>query len=288
MEIGNRQWGSSLLHRLSSQVWYVRPEFLQTMQNVLELKFLNNLKTSDIKELLAARGTCASSPKYDTALPYNVVGNKLIVKVEGMLMQSVSEMDAMCGGFAAMPELSALLSEVKLDSAIDHVVMLWDSPGGSAAGCSSLAKQVYDLRSTKRVTSLVTGSLCSAAYFIGSAADEIYSTDELNAIGSIGAVAMHVNQSAKDKANGLEFTLIHAGEYKTLGDPHKALSASDTKELQKSIDHCYKVFTEAVMLHRNIESSMLSSIAEGRVFHAGNAPKGLIDGLASLEDILNS
>ena len=47
--------GSHLLERLSTSVWYVRPEFLQTMQNILELKFVDNLKVDQIKELFTCR-----------------------------------------------------------------------------------------------------------------------------------------------------------------------------------------------------------------------------------------
>lgn len=275
--------GSHLLERLSTSVWYVRPEFLQTMQNILELKFVDNLKVDQIKELLRVD---EKNEELQANTPYNVVGRKMIIDIKGTLVNEASWLDACCG-FVGMDKISTLLSAAEDDPKIDHVILRWSSPGGTAIGCEALSNQVYALRNKKRVTSLAAEQMCSAAYFIGSAADEVYAEDPVSHIGSIGSLLLHVDQSKMDSDRGLKFTYISAGKYKTLGNPHEPLNPEAYSELQNSINYCYEVFLKAVQRNRGISAEEAASMAEGRVYNAGQAPKIMLDGITSLNDILS-
>lgn len=189
--------GSLLLQRISSSPWMVRPEFMNVLQNVIDLKFS--------KEQLDNFGTLANNLKvYSTdnedeeSTFYERHGNKLLINVEGTLMKKASYMDAMCG-MLGMNEISDLLREADNDESLEHIVFNWDCPGGTAQGTPELANQVYSMRKSKRLTSFISGQMCSAAYFIGSACDEIYSESMINDVGSIGVVALHVSQAERQK-----------------------------------------------------------------------------------------
>lgn len=274
---------SLLLNKLSTTSWMVRPEFLVTMQNILQLKFVDNL---NLKELFGVEiDPEAVASKY-ADIPINRSGSKLLIEIEGTLIPKGSWMDTFCG-FVGMQQLSSILKDAKEDSYIDHVILSWDCPGGSAQGTPELAKTVKELSNSKRVTSLVTGNMCSAAYFIGSAADEIYSTSLINDVGSIGVVALHVDQSEYDKSKGLKYTYLSAGKYKTMGNPHESLNPESFGELMSGINYSYEIFKKAVQEYRGFTDEEIEQVAEGRVFAAGQAIQNkLIDGVASLEEIL--
>jgi ClpP class serine protease len=129
--------------------------------------------------------------------------------------------------------------------------------------------------------------MCSAAYFVGSACDEIYSESMINDVGSIGVVALHMSQQGLDNAMGLKYTYLTAGKYKAMGNQHEDLNDESKAELMRSINYSYKIFTESVQKYR--PQLNISEVAEGRVFKTGEAVDNkLIDGLCSLADILNN
>lgn len=267
--------GSYLLQRLSSFVWCVRPEFLVNIQNVLNSKFLEGFDFKMLKE---------NDERFSDYLSYEIVGNKLVVNLDGVLMTKASWLDSFCG-FISMQKVSSLLREAGADDRIDHIILVWDSPGGSAVGCEELSDLIYSLRRTKRITSLCAGEMCSAAYFIGSAADEVFASSKVVPIGSIGSYLLHVDQSQADKDIGLKYTYIAAGEYKTLGNPHEALDQKAYKFLQDQANYCYDVFLDHVARNRNLNKKDIF-FAEGRVYDAGQAPKEMLDGFKTLEEIL--
>lgn len=273
--------GSLLLQRISSSPWMVRPEFMTVLQNVVDLKFSKDQIETMSKSLINDQESEDEDDPF-----YEVHGNKLIINIEGTLMKKASYMDAMCG-MIGMNKISTLLREAEQDESLEHIIFNWDCPGGTAQGTPELANQVYSLRQSKRLTSFISGQMCSAAYFIGSACDEIYSESLINDVGSIGVVALHVSQAERDKDIGLKYTYLTAGKYKAMGNSHEDLNDESKSELMRSINYSYKIFTDSVKKYR--PQLNIAEVAEGRVFKTGEAVDNkLIDGFATLADILNS
>lgn len=263
---------SSLLSRLSTTQWMVKPEFLYTMQNILELKLADNLP--NIKMLSEEEDDSEESFSYQ-------VGSKLVMNINGVLMSKASGLDAMCG----MVGMNMIHDTLDSMHGVDHLILNWDCPGGDAQGTPQLANRVHGLRDSMRITSLISGQMCSAAYYIGSAGDEIYSDSLINDVGCIGVVALHCDQSRRDEANGLKFTYLSAGEFKTTGNRHEPLTDNSKAELLRGINYSHEVFKADLKKFRpqlNIEE-----VANGRVWKTGQAVDNkLIDGFASLNDIL--
>lgn len=272
--------GSSLLNRISSSSWYIKPACLQAMQNILELKFINNLKVSDINAIVNL-----VDREQEEITPFYVAGNKLIINISGTLVPKGNSLDALCG-FIGMDSIAKIITDAQTDSRFNHIILVWDSPGGTVAGSVALSNLIYQTRKFKQVTSLIAGEMCSAAYFIGSAADEIYAEELTSIVGSIGVYMLHVDQSEYDKDRGLKFTYIAAGEFKTLGNEHEPLNLKAVAALQEIVDYDYKVFLETVARNRNLIIDQVKVFAEGKVFQAGRAPEGMIDGIKTLKSIL--
>jgi signal peptide peptidase SppA len=202
------------------------------------------------------------------------------------MLNRASNLDALCGmvGYNKIAEGLAYAAKQS-----DHIVLNWDSPGGMSKGAEGLSMKIHKLTQTHRVTSLVNNSMYSAAYFAGSAADEIYATCRSDGVGSIGTYLMHVDQSASDTMRGLKVTYISAGEFKTIGNSHEPLSGKSLNYLQKEVNAVNDVFLETVLSNRSRHFSSIEDVrkvAEGQTFLAHEAvANGLIDGIATLEEI---
>jgi ClpP class serine protease len=61
------------------------------------------------------------------------------------------------------------------------------------------------------VVALADGLMASAAYWIGSAAERIYITDDITHVGSIGVVTSHTDISGAEAKAGRKTTEIYAG-----------------------------------------------------------------------------
>ncbi|HYD30133.1 MAG TPA: S49 family peptidase [Azospirillaceae bacterium] len=71
-------------------------------------------------------------------------------------------------------------------------------------------------------------------------------------VGSVGVVAVHVDESAADAQAGLSWTLIQAGAKKTDGNPHQPLSVAAHADIQADVDALYADFVDLVARHRSL------------------------------------
>lgn len=266
--------GSFLLQKLSASAWYLTPDIFQIAQNVLSSKYINGAKILNLHENTAK----VESSSYQK-------DSKMIIPISGVMLDEVGGLDMLCGAYG-YNILQEDLQKAYEDDSINHVILKWNSPGGMAVGCERMSNEVRQLATKKRVTSLVMGQMCSAAYYIGSAADEIYASDPLSMVGSIGTYLLHCDQSVKDANEGLKFTFISAGKYKTNGNGHEPLTADSLSMFQELVDNCYSLFLNAVSTNRKLDIEQVKQLAEGKAFTANKAPSGLIDGIATLDEIL--
>jgi signal peptide peptidase SppA len=272
--------GSHLINRLNDTSWYLRPQVLQTFESVLNSKLIDNLNKMEFP----------NEEESDETNPLNrqIINDKIIINIEGTLMRKAGYLDAMCG-FIGMNILEGEIVSALNNPQINHIIFNWDCPGGSTAGTPQLANLIFEARQQKRITSCVSGCCCSAAYFIGSAADDLYATSEIDDIGSIGVVAMHVDRSEQDKMNGLKYTYIYAGEHKIDGNPHEPLNNKSFESINRTVQYDYEVFLKAVEKNRSIDREYLMKYAEGQVFKAGELVNTkMIDGIISLDKLLRS
>lgn len=276
--------GSSLLHRLSSSQWAVRPEFLLAMERVLTDKFVNNF---DVKEMTQLTQLLAGDAKEKPTTLGRQVGKRWVVSIDGAMVPKASMLDSLCG-MVGCNQIQAAINEGLNTSGIKEFVFEWDSPGGAIDGVPALAKKIKSLSKDYITTSFINNNMYSAAYLAGSAADRILANDEMCGVGSIGVYCLHVDQSKRDEQNGLKFTYIQAGAYKTFGNPHEPLTGAANAELQASVNETYEYFLNVVATNRILTMSKTMSVADGKTFSAQEGLKnGLIDGIIDFESFLN-
>lgn len=173
------------------------------------------------------------------------------------------------------------------DDSVRGIVIDVDSPGGSIYGVMELAEEIYRSRVRKPVFAVANSLAASGAYWIASAASELYVTPG-GEVGGIGVHDMHVDISKGLEKAGIEMTLIAAGKYKTEGNQFQPLGAGARAAMQKRIDAYYRAFVASVAKHRNVpESAVRSGMGQGRLLDAERAKReNMVDGVATFDEVL--
>jgi signal peptide peptidase SppA len=174
------------------------------------------------------------------------------------------------------------------DARIGAIVFDVNSPGGSVTGVDELSKMIYDARGSKPIVAVANHLMASAAYWIGTAADELVVTPS-GEVGSIGVFAAHQDVSAAMEKEGVKTTLISAGKYKTEGNPFEPLTDEAHASIQARVDDYYSMFTKAVARNRGVNvADVRGGFGEGRVVGAQQAVSlGMADRVATLDDVIS-
>ncbi|WP_054031015.1 S49 family peptidase [Desulfatitalea tepidiphila] len=191
------------------------------------------------------------------------------------------------GDTATYDQIRAAFQSALADDAVGAIVFDIDSAGGEVAGCFDLVDEIYQARGTKPIYAIANEAALSAAYAIASAADRVYLT-RTAAVGSVGVMAVHVDQSGLDAKTGLKYTAIHAGSKKTDGNPHEALSKEAADAIQARVNATYDLFCATVARNRGL-SEQTVKVTEAAIYTGADAvAAGLADAVQSYEQFIQT
>lgn len=150
-------------------------------------------------------------------------------------------------------EIASAVEAALADPAARAVLLEIDSPGGEVGGLFDLVDRLVSLREAaqKPLWAVASESALSAAFAIASVADRLYVTRTAE-VGSIGVVAIHVDESIADVMAGLKWTLVHAGDRKIDGNAHEPLSDTAFSAIQADVDALHADLVTLVARNRNI------------------------------------
>jgi signal peptide peptidase SppA len=209
-----------------------------------------------------------------------------IIPVFGTLVQRATGLEAQSGltSYASVAEqFKSALQDVR----VKGIVLDIDSPGGEASGVFDLAAQIYAARKTKPIYAVADEEAFSAAYAIAAAASKIF-IPRTGGVGSIGVIAVHLDQSKADEQDGLQYTAIYAGARKNDLSPHEPLSDPARQMLQAEVDRVYEVFVSDVAQMRGLSTDAVKAM-EARLYFSQDAVKaGLADETGTLNDALGA
>jgi capsid assembly protease len=208
-----------------------------------------------------------------------------VIPIHGSLVKRSLGMEA-ASGLTSYGEIAAMLDAALADSQVSGILLDIDSPGGEASGSFELARRVREVASQKPVWAVANDAAYSAAYAIAASAQRLFVT-ETGGVGSIGVIALHVDQSVKDAKDGYHFTAITAGAHKNDYSPHEPLSDAAKTELQGEVDRLYAIFTEHVAAMRSLDLDAVRATDAGLFFGTNAVTQGLADGVQTLEDTLS-
>jgi signal peptide peptidase SppA len=183
--------------------------------------------------------------------------------------------------------IGSQIDQLANDPSVRSIILDVNSPGGSVYGLEELTSKIRSAASKKRVVSVANSMMASAAYYTASAATKTFAAPG-SQVGSIGTIAVHVDESAALEAEGVKYTFITAGKYKALGNNAEPLTPDAQAYYQDQVDQYYDMFLGAVAKNRGVAKSLVKSdYGQGKVLSAKDALKvGMIDGIRTLEDVI--
>lgn len=213
-------------------------------------------------------------------------GQIAVIPFHGVVSQRMNLMSAMSGGTSTQMFAAALREQVN-NPQVKAIIIDADSPGGNVYGVDELATEIFSMRDTKPIVAVANSAMFSAAYYALSQASEIDITPG-GELGSIGVIAMHVDQSAYNAGMGIKPTIITFGKYKAEGNPHAPLTDEALNEIQSQVDRYGAMFLKAVARGRGVSvDTVRNSYGQGRIFGAQDAVRlGMADRVATLDETI--
>lgn len=164
------------------------------------------------------------------------------------------------------------------------IILAINSPGGSPVHAGYVYDEIVRLKAKypeKKVYAVISELGASAAYYIASAADEIYA-DKASLVGSIGVISASFGFPEAMKKLGIERRVITAGEHKAFLDPYQELKAEDREFWQQSLLVIHQQFIDQVKKGRGERLAGDERLFSGLIWSGEQALElGLIDGLGS-------
>lgn len=143
---------------------------------------------------------------------------------------------------------------------IEGVLFEVNSPGGTPVASEDIAKQIKAL---ELPTAALIGDMgASGGYMVASAADKIFAS-AMSDVGSIGVSMSYVEESLKNKEEGLTYESLTTGKYKDAGDPNKPLSEDERAYFQGQLDEVNNEFINLVASNRGLEYDTVKALADG-------------------------
>lgn len=213
-------------------------------------------------------------------------GTVAVVPVRGLISHHPTLL-SLFGLGASAERLAGMVRAAVSDPDVSAVVLDIDSPGGTVGGIEEAASAIYALRGRKPTVAVANSLMASAAYWLGTAADEVVVTPS-GEVGSIGVFAAHVDLSRALDQAGVRVSLVSAGRYKTEGNEFEPLSDEARAAIQARVDDYYGLFTRAVARNRGVSvETVRNGFGEGRVVGAREAVRlGMADRVATLDETL--
>lgn len=163
-----------------------------------------------------------------------------------------------------------------------------DSPGGSVYDSDKIyqALMEYKENTGRPIVAACLSTMCSGAYYIASAADEIYAERTAD-VGSIGVYIEMMDISELAGKLGVKVDYIRSSENKAMGNMYNEMTQEQRDIYQSIVDEHYERFLDIVQKSRGYDRETLRKIADGRSYTATQAlQNGLIDGIKEYDDVL--
>lgn len=277
----------SLLRQLNKGKWMIEPRYAESLKPSV-LQVINGEKSAFFDEIDEMNEKAEQEAGYLLALENDVFSkvsteeipeNSLAVfKLSGPVMK-----ETVCG-MVGTATLRSQIAEAMAHPNINALIFITDTGGGAVDGTFELADELYAL--DKPVIGYVDGMSCSAGYALMAGCDAIYASHKTAEVGSIGVCLSIVNRDEAKKSIGITEHYYNATTSPDKNQGFLKAKDGDGSLIQKSLlDPTHAIFKETVFRTReNVAEEALT----GSVYMAEEAQKlGLIDGIATMEDLVN-
>jgi protease-4 len=200
-----------------------------------------------------------------------------LIEIRGMIAdQEAASADKVVGSLRAAFE----------DANTRGVILRINSPGGSPVQSGYIYDEIRRLRSEypqTKVYAVISDLGASGAYYIASAADEIYA-DKASLVGSIGVTAAGFGFVGVMEKLGVDRRVYTSGEHKAFLDPFQPQKEEETQFWKSVLETTHRQFIDSVKRGRGerLKAEENPELFSGLVWSGEQALQlGLIDALGS-------
>lgn len=214
--------------------------------------------------------------------PYMVTPDGVaVIGISGTLVKKASWLDAE-SGLQSYESIRSQFGDAVADPRIRGILLDVDSPGGEVGGLFDLADEVFAARQEKPVYAIANDEAFSAAYALASSAEKLLVT-RTGGVGSVGVIAVHLDQSGFDEKVGRKFTAVYAGARKNDFSTHQPLTDDARATLQTEIDRLYEIFVGAVGRNRDLKAALVRNTEAGLFYGEKALASGLADRVGTFD-----
>lgn len=208
-----------------------------------------------------------------------------LIDVFGTISPRISILSQFSGG-TSTANLEQQLRAADMNSEVQKVVLLIDSPGGNATGVDEVFRTIRSL--TKPSVAVARNNVDSAAYWIASGADQILATPSTS-VGNVGVYAVTEDRTQSAEARGIKYNVFRAGAAKGAGSPYEEMTDAQRESIENQLQAVYTQFVSSVAEGRGVAATkVLSGFGQGGSFLAEEAlDRGMVDKVGLFEDLVN-
>lgn len=201
-----------------------------------------------------------------------------VIPIHGTLVRRAVGLDA-ASGLTSYARIAADIDAALAAPEVVGILLDIDSPGGEAGGVFELGARIREASAIKPIWAHAGDAAFSAAYALACATQRV-SLSATGGVGSIGVIALHIDQSVRNAQNGLSVTALTAGAHKNDGTPHAPLTPQATTALQAEIDRLYALFVDHVAHMRGLDAKRVRATEAALFFGDDAVTSGLADAVA--------
>lgn len=220
---------------------------------------------------------------------YEVRRGVATICINGSLVHKLGGVEPYCG-MVGYDQIERIIADAQANEEVGALLLDLDSPGGEVAGCFDFARKLRTMGARgggKPIIAFANEMACSAAYAIASQCDAVMTT-ETGIVGSIGVWTMLVDMTKGLSKNGIEVTMIRAGERKARGGPYEHADRETLTKLELWVDDTWRIFATLVAETRPISAQAVLAL-EGDWYTGPDAlGLGLVDAVDSPEAIFEA
>jgi signal peptide peptidase SppA len=204
-------------------------------------------------------------------------GSVAVVNISGELFKKSQS----CG-IVGMAEIGARIKKADAMNNISAILLLIDSPGGTVDGTETLANIVKNTE--KPIIALVDGLMASAALWVGTSADEVYASTEMDEVGSVGVLLSFADMIPAYEKMGVKFHTITADQSTDKTKMFEDLRAGKYEDYKKEfLNPLAERFISVVKENR---PAVREDQLTGKVFFAKDSIGTFIDGIKSIDEAI--
>lgn len=267
-----------LMTAIRSQGWAMEPSYFDAMIEFLDFANAGGQYTAEQIEARIGKGAAKEVAKRE--------GSVAVLPLHGTIVNRAGGMSEISGALSA-ESFGRMFQAAVSDPEIKAIVFDVNSPGGQVPGTDELSQQIFEARGSKPIVAHVNSNMASAAFWIGSAADEIVLNPSAE-IGSVGVLAIVDDATKKLEAEGITRSIFYAGEHKAEMFKGGELSESTQKYIQDRVEDTYGVFVKRLATNRGVsQQAVKDNFGKGRMVRAATAiSAGMADSVGTLSQVL--